>query len=44
MKPYQTFLNSLLDLLNLNLTEPFDLQQSPASRAMHRLRKEIKSV
>ena len=41
---YQTFLNSLLDLLNLNLTEPLDLEQSPASRTMHRLREEIKSV
>lgn len=39
-KSYQTFLNSLLDLLDLDLTEPFDLEQSPASRTMHRLRKE----
>ena len=25
LNSYQTFLNSLLDLLNLDLTEPFDL-------------------
>lgn len=37
IKPYQAFLNRLLDLLDLDLTEPFDLEQSPASRTMHRL-------
>lgn len=35
--PYQTFLNSFLDLLNLDFAESFDLQQRSAGGSVDRL-------